>query len=292
MSREARAGGFGGESSTIDRDATRLEYQQPVGPRVHELSEEPGIVGGHRRGTGESRDDFRREPLLEQRKQLVAHTVARNGHVAIRRVFPKLDFQLLEVFEDLGATDVEHRSHEPAATPVNGRQTVRTGAPEQAQQHGFRLIVARVSHRHVVGGQHVRCSFQKRVPGTPGRVLDGSPLGSGQLGHIRRLDHDRPRQPLGEGAAERFVAVRRLTAQAVIQVGKPGEHNLFPAVEIEQHAGERHRIGAARESDGHPAAWRDQSVPANGSPDTRDQRMHGMEAVRSHLPKIGAGAGT
>lgn len=113
-----------------------------------------GIVAGELGGTGERLDDALAERLLEGGQPLVAQPGAGVGGVGVVRVVP--DGEGLDHAGLAGGLPVDVEERAPVAVAAAGAaghfrhagQRADAGAPGEAQQDGFGLIVTRVAEQH------------------------------------------------------------------------------------------------------------------------------------------------
>ncbi len=111
------------------------------------------LVARQRRCVGEHVHDARVEPRLEQRHELGAHAVARDGDVAVRFVLDVRRAARVEIRAQRVAAAVEQRPDDRAAPRRHRREAARAGAAKEPQQERLGLIVARVPERDDVGAE-------------------------------------------------------------------------------------------------------------------------------------------
>ena len=147
-------------------------------------------------------------------------------------------------------------------------------APEQPEQHGFRLVVPRVSHGHDIGTQPDAGALEEVVPNLACRLLTRDAPADCLCGHVRLLALEGHREPCGQLAAEPGVPGRLVAAQAVIEMDQAGEREPARAGQLAEQVEERHRVRAARHR-GRDASARGEQPPLP------DRRRH-PRRQRSH----------
>ena len=100
------------------------------------------------------------------------HPVARLRHVGVGRVFDPRLAAPLHVGTQRRPGAAEERPDHRAAHRQDAAQPARTGAAQQPQQHGFRLVVGGVRDGHDGRAAGDPRAFEERVAGAPRRHLD------------------------------------------------------------------------------------------------------------------------
>ena len=160
----------------------------------------------------------------------------------------------------VGARRLDERPHDDAGARVHAAQAARPCAAQQPQQEGFGLIVFRVRDGDRGRAEARRRTIEKRVARRVRRVFDRSARVARERRDIDALDVDRQLQPGREIAAELRVGIGIGAAQLMVQMRRAGDDETFGLGDLAQREQQRHRIGAARQRDGHTAARRKQSV--------------------------------
>ena len=153
---------------------------------------------------------------------------------------------------------VPHGRH-PAAVartrPTEGWIPARPRAPaaaQQLEQHGLRLVIARVRDGDAVGPERDASTFRSCVSGTARRVFSRHVLV--RLSTVDALD----RRTAGRVRARvsrqnMLVLVRGSAAQLMIDVRQAGERHAELTLQLVQETYERHRVRAARTRQRPPA---------------------------------------
>jgi hypothetical protein len=112
--------------------------------RSGELAEQGRVVGQQARLTGKDGHDVTACELAQSGHQLMTDPVAQVGRVSVRRVLDRVQTEPGAQRVRLGPAQGENRVPRPGA---HRRKTVGSGAPEQVDEDGLRLIVGRVTGR-------------------------------------------------------------------------------------------------------------------------------------------------
>jgi hypothetical protein len=231
-----------------------------------------GIVAGDRGLSRQHRHDGRRETRLEERNQLVADAIPRNGRVLVRSVIAKRHGAGLEHRPEIGAGSLKERPHDEAGSRVHRAQSAGTGTAQQAQQEGLGLVVARVAHRNSGRAQAGGSPAKESMPRVVGRLLHRHPTGACPCSNVDPLQVERHPVGGGEPAAEVLVPVRVRPPELMIEMGCAGHEESVGLGNLLQNQEQRDRIGAARQRDDHARARRKQSMLAEGPAYGREDR--------------------
>ena len=125
------------------------------------------------------------------------------------------------------------------------REAARSRAARQPQNHGLRLIVARVRDRDAIGLHRCDRLPEETLARMTARDFDRHLMRLRVARHIGIADHCGNPEPIGERAAERRVRVRVGAAHVMVEMRESREHELAARGEIAQQKRERDRIGSA-----------------------------------------------
>src|SRR5262245_42932399 len=103
------------------------------------------------------------EMALQVRNQFETDAVAVVLETAVRGALPGRDAAALEVSEHLAPRGLEQGSHEePLPYGLDRRKPADAASANEAQKHGFGLVVERVAERNAVGA-HIRRDAPKEL---------------------------------------------------------------------------------------------------------------------------------
>ena len=229
------------------------------------------------------------------------HTIARIGEVPIRRVFHERDPLIGGPCPELLPPDVEQRPDDRAVAGIDACQPARPGAPQQPQQHRFRLIVPRVPHRHAIGPEHAPATLQGGISKPPRGLFDRAALRGRDTTDVHALHMGRNVHPVRQGCGELLITLRFRPPQLVIHVHQADNGELASGRELQEDREQRDRIGAAGHRYRDARTPRQQVISPDRAPDALDQAHRvlweqgggaGRVGVLLAPGRYGAGAGT
>ena len=165
-SRQVRRVGTVGAQPAPHGSPGKRERSKPEGGGIGRIqlisqrAEEISVLCCKRCQAGEQGNDVSAHELRAERDQLVAHPVAQDRRVHVRRILERLESCPAGHLSRVGASDPEHRvlgSRPHRAKPV------RTGSSQQPDHHSLCLIVHRVSGGRA-GREYRSARHRGRVP--------------------------------------------------------------------------------------------------------------------------------
>ncbi|MBJ22410.1 MAG: hypothetical protein CL933_23615 [Deltaproteobacteria bacterium] len=224
-------------------------------------------------------EELRIESLAETRNPIVPQAIAREATIPIAFVLTPGDRVASRPLLDLPGHDPEKRTEPaPIRTPLrHRRESIRAGSPQDAQQHGLRLITGVVGGRDPVAvalvGDREECRSASVASGLfkggAGTAIGGHAIGLGldtnrlktEPGKLGPLAHE-PLVGIGCFAAQSMIHMRHHEFETTRDAGTPEQ--------IEQH----HRIS--------PTGHRDEQSPIPHS-----ERLERLSEIRfQHGPRI------
>ncbi len=202
-------------------------------------------------------------PGFEQRQQLLADAVAREGKVTVGRVFAPDLVAFAQVGFDFGAGGAEKGAKDRATAlrglelRMNARKTLGPCAAEELGENGFGLIVEGVRGCHCIDdcvGRTIEHELtEPRVPKATCGFFDGFAvrlgLGSGVDASVVKWNVELLSEVTGEGQ----VGIGFVAAETVMEMGGVEDEAQFPArftIPLDEDTQEGDGVGAAREADG------------------------------------------
>src|SRR5262249_33978734 len=190
-----------------------------------------------------------------------------------------------------------------AVSRIHAGKAARSGAANEAEQHRFRLIVARVPDTHQVGTARTARPLEERVARGARRVLDRSPLARCAGGNVLAVNQRREAERGGQRGNEALVAIGG-GAKAMVEMNESGQAQLAGAVEVGENVDERRRVRSAGDGGDDATLRPDQVVLPNELADACDE-IHDhslrvtcsrsgvrLRATRFDATKSGAGGRT
>jgi hypothetical protein len=156
---------------------------------------------------------------------------------------------------------------------MHAGKTARSRSPQQTQQDGLGLIVARVAKRDVVGSKMTPGALEELVARAMRGVLDRLPIPLGARSDIRRFDENLTAERLGHSRGKRGVAIGG-RPELMIEMRDPGKRQIARAIELMKKARERDRVRPARHRRDNARSGSDQIVLTNKRADAFD---HGLD---------------
>src|SRR6185369_9658366 len=117
---------------------------------------------------------------------------------------------LAEIGAKLLAPALEKRPHDGAPGSGHPGEAAWAGAPDEAQQKCFGLIVARVPERDDIGGKQAARPVEEFVSARPGSRLNGQVPKTRVRAHVAAIRSERNVQTARGCRRTRFVAVRQV----------------------------------------------------------------------------------
>jgi len=203
------------------------------------------LVGQQAGLAREAGPDPRIESGFQVRNQLVAHSIAQEGRVGVRGVFPPGEPALGKVREHVGARDPQEGTHDVPRPRPHRRQARGPGAAQQPQEQRLRLVVAGVGQDDGGGAFRASNRPQEHEPLAARRVFEPGlvrPRAAPDVG-AAFVERD-PEAPREVGAEDDVLAA--VGPEAVVEVR--GHDAESPA------SGQgRERIGESQDFRRHPA---------------------------------------
>ena len=211
------------------------------------------------------------EALLQQGQDFVPDAVALREIQGIAFILAPALAAGAKVGDDFLAGHIDQWPDERhAAVPGPGgdpRQASHTGAADDAQQNGLRLVVGGVARGHESDPFAPGC-FQQEVPPNPARGhFERFPARLRLGGDIEFPEEKRDIERPGKGGDPAGVGIGGFSADAVVHVGQ-GDI----AAELAEHQGQGGGIGAAAGGDQHARPAKGREAFGQGFPDRRDHR--------------------
>jgi hypothetical protein len=174
--------------------------------------------------------------FFQEREQCVANPVPGISGGGVAGIFAAGLRERGEIGQNIGAVHREERpqqgdSGRKLSGSGNSGKTADAGAPEDAVQHGFHLVVGSMCGHDKARADPVSRFGQKVVPGRASSRLQAVASGVGRL--TAAADFERDVQVLGELADESLVGVRFCSPQVVIEMG--GENAAFAGRSFQLH---------------------------------------------------------
>jgi hypothetical protein len=173
---------------------------------------------------------------------------------------------LAEICAKLLAPALEERPDDDAASGRHPGETAWTGAPNEAQQEGFGLVIARVPERDDIGGKQAPRPLEEFVSACTGSRFNGQVPEARAGAHVAAIGSERDVKAARRRRRTRFVAVRQV-AKLMVEVGCAGKVYLARHVKVVHEVQQRDRIGAARQRHHQARVRAEQPVLPNESPD-------------------------
>ena len=180
----------------------------------------------------------------------------------------------IQVRHQLGTAQIDERPDDVLTTRMNRGQAAGPGAAHEAQQHGLCLIVARVPDGDDVGLPALADTLEKCVAHLARRLFQRTATPRGDFGDVTEFDVESHPAVFGQARAELGVAIGVGAAQAVVQVGQPGEVNHAGGRQFRHQQCQRDRVGPAGHGDDHARAVATQRPASDGRQHASGKRGH------------------
>jgi hypothetical protein len=249
----ARKGfGQGKNSGSVQPRQPRFVDLQQMKCRRGGLTIQRRVVGARQIGkAGESGADRRVEVLFEVGQQLEAHAIARIREIRIRGILTPLLTSGDQLGSQLAARAREQRPNDTRAGRSDGPETSYAAAADQAQQHGFGLVVQRMSRRHDVGVMIAPYRIEEGAACLTTRDFDRLSAQTRERGNVDMLADETTIESSRQLSTERFVLICITTADTVVHMGNGIEYEIAAKVELVEQNEQRDRIRAARDCGDH-----------------------------------------
>ena len=167
---------------------------------------------------------------------------------------------------------VEQRPNHVVAPRRHRRQSAAARAARQPQDHGLRLIVARMRDRDAVGLDRRERLLEEALPREASGDFDRDAVRLRRRRHVGIADDRGHAEPIGQRAAERRIGVGIRAANVMVEMREAREDELAARREVAQQEGERDRIRSARHRGDDASFRRPERMPGRETR-TRSKRL-------------------